>query len=61
MPAASRDSLEWLEMMAVYGPRDCQPMFSQVAEEIKSLREENVILIQALEDARTELAEKKGE
>lgn len=33
-----RDSLEWLAMMAEYGPEDCRPMMVQLHMEISLLR-----------------------
>lgn len=39
-----RDSIEWLEMMAEYGPLDCRPTFSRIAEELRQLRAANETL-----------------
>lgn len=44
-----RDSIEWLEMMAEYGPDDCRPTFARIAEELRTLRQQNATLTLAVE------------
>ena len=50
---ATRDSIEWLERMARHsGLVDCEPMFWQIAAELRALRAEVARLRCVLEGAR---------